>query len=294
MYILSWLTSSGAEQNVACFKENKQRVAAHGSVCFSCFHWNLPSKHRPKSCLSIISFMPDCRSSLPYLKGSFQQEPVSRPDRCVSCGSSLQLYVQTWVVTLHFWSLSSSHSHCLKHCNTVTEQWFYLSLTGPVVSLSGLRTPTPSSPGSVSLSHALSTWNTNTHMSCCISRWLAPPRVPQLTVKFWFSRAGRSPHPSSLLDARHNWKTRQTRPPRKQLEDSFSEAACRHGHTFGTHKKDPVKTTSSALFSTALAAPILWRIALFHFTTTAQSTSVCQASARVWVPGVLLSLAQRR
>lgn len=61
-----------------------------------------PNQRAAKSCFQIISFMPDCTDTLPYLEGSFQQEPVSRPGGCVSCGSSLQLKVRTWVVTLHF------------------------------------------------------------------------------------------------------------------------------------------------------------------------------------------------
>lgn len=127
-----------------------------------------------KSCLSVIAFMPDCGNSLPYLKGSFQQEPVSRPARCTSCGSSLQLYAQTWVVTLHFWSFSSSHSHCFKHCDAVTEQWFYLGLTGPVVSLSGLRTPPPLPPLAQSRAHCLRETQTHTCHAVSPAGWPRP------------------------------------------------------------------------------------------------------------------------
>lgn len=159
------------------------------------------------------------------------------------------------------------------------------------MSLSGLRnhhhplptttTTTPSSPGSVALSHK----------HTCL---LAPPTVSQLTVKFWFSRAGRSRHPSSLSDARQDSIKRQTRPPHKQLEDSFFWSGLQTWTpTFGTQKKDPFKTPSSAVFSTAVAAPILCRIALFHFTATVHRSSVCRALAQVWGPRVLLSLAQR-
>lgn len=136
--------SSPLEPNKMWHVSRKTNSASqHTALFVSAAFIGICQANSLKSCLSVIAFMPDCGNSLPYLKGSFQQEPVSRPARCTSCGSSLQLYAQTWVVTLHFWSFSSSHSHCFKHCDAVTEQWFYLGLTGPVVSLSGLRTPPP-------------------------------------------------------------------------------------------------------------------------------------------------------
>lgn len=164
------------------------------------------------------------------------------------------------------------------------------------MSLSGLRNPPPPPPPHHH--HPFLPWLscalTQTYMSCFMCRQLAPPTVSQLTVKFWFSRAGRSRHPSSLSDARQDSKKRQTRPPHKQLEDSFFWSGLQTWTpTFGTQKKDPFKTPSSAVFSTAVAAPILCRIALFHFTTTAHRSSVCRALAQVWGPRVLLSLAQR-
>lgn len=155
------------------------------------------------------------------------------------------------------------------------------------MSLSGLRTPTLSSPGSVSLSHVLSPGNTNTYVSGCISCWLRPEFHSWQSSSGSVELAGVCIH-LPFATARHNWKTRQTRAPRKQLGAPCSRAACRNGHTFGTHKEDPFKTTSSALFSTGLTAPILCWTAWFHFTT-----SVCRPSARVWVSAVLLSLAQR-
>lgn len=87
---------------------------------------------------------------------------------------SLQLYSQPWVVTLHF-LIPSLHSHCFKHCNTVTMSGgFYLSLTGPVVSLSQLRTPPVPTH-----THTLSAWKTTTFMSYCICKTKSlPPANP--------------------------------------------------------------------------------------------------------------------
>lgn len=109
---------------------------------------------------------------------------------------SLQLYVQPWVVTLHF-PQPSSHSHCFKHCNTVTMcGGFYLSLTGLVVSLSRLGTAAPSSPPSHIHTHCLRERKTHSCHTVSArqkgSHRPAPPRFSQLTVRFWFSRAGRA------------------------------------------------------------------------------------------------------
>lgn len=190
----------------------------------------------------------------------------------------------------HFTFLSLSSSQCFKHCNTVSERWLDWSCCVFVWVKKPphpLPTTTPSFPGSVALSHK------HTCRAVCAPSW-PRPTVSQLTVKFWFSRAGRSRHPSSLSDARQDSKKRQTRPPHKQLEDSFFWSGLQTWTpTFGTQKKEPFKTPSSAVFSTAVAAPILCRIALFHFTATAHRSSVCRALAQVWGPRVLLSLAQR-
>lgn len=127
------------------------------------------TRAQTKSCVQIISFMPDCRDTLPYLEGSVQQEPVSRPDCCMSCGSPLQLYVEAWVVTLHFWSLSSSHCHCFKHCNLSD---------GAVVGLAllclclGLRPPPPQFLSWLrrTLTHAVYVKRTHACRAACAAR----------------------------------------------------------------------------------------------------------------------------
>lgn len=169
----------------------------------------------------------------------------------------------------------------------MTEQWSDWSCC-VFVGVKNPPSPPPLPPFLPWLSCALA----QTYTSCCMCRRPAPPTVSQLTVKFWFSRAGGSRHPSSPSDARQDSKKRQTRPPHKQLEDSG--AACRHGHPhLALRRKAPLRPPSSAVFSTAVAAPILCRVALFHFTATAHRSSVCRALAQVWGPRVLLSLAQR-
>lgn len=98
--------------------------------------------------------LPACCRDMSGAKISLAHEPCC----------SLQLYSQPWVVTLHF-LVPSFHSQCFKHCNTVMMSCgFYLSLTGPVVSLSQLRTP-PFFPTHI---HTKSAWKTNTFMSYCI------------------------------------------------------------------------------------------------------------------------------
>lgn len=151
--------------------------------------------------------MLDCSNTLPYLQRSLQGCCRDVSGAKISLARELccspQLYVQPWVVTLHF-PMPSSYSRCFKHCNTVTMcGGFYLSLTGLVVSLSQLRTPAPSSPHSHIHAHCLHERKTHSCHTVSArqkaSHWPTPPRFSQLTVKFWFSRAGGSSHPSSLL-----------------------------------------------------------------------------------------------
>lgn len=133
------------------------------------------------------------------------------------------------------------------------------------------------------------------HMHVVLYLWSAPPSGSQLIFKFWFSRAARSPHPSPLLHARHSWKTRQTRAPDKQLEDSFSEAACRHGHThLALTRKGPLRPLHLLYFPRLSLH--LFCVGSHYFISPPPCTGrICARPAlESGVPRVPLSLAQRR
>lgn len=196
---------------------------------------------------------------------------------------SLQLYVQPWVVTLHF-PQPSSYSHCFEHCNTVTMcGGFYLSLTGLVVSLSRLGTAAPSSPPSHTHTHCLRERKTHSCHTVSArqkgSHRPTPPRFSQLTVEFWFSRAGRSSHPSSLLthftsgkQDKRDFHIKVWRAHRRRLKLVALTLTQRH--------------TLLAVFSTALGVGVRSRCSSPPSVHPAsRDTEGCTCGARVAEPG---------
>ncbi len=169
--------------------------------------WALTTNVQLKTGLRwFISFMVDCRNTSSYLQEVFQsaagtcQEPRSLllTSRVVPCSYILNL---GWSLYIFLCLLSTPTVS-----NMVTVNGgFYLSLTGPVVSLSQLRSPPISSTQTHTHTHTHCLHGRQTHSCHTVSvRQKAshrptPPRFSQLTVKFWVSRAGRSSHPSCLL-----------------------------------------------------------------------------------------------
>lgn len=100
--------------------------------------------------------------------------------------------------------MPSSHSHCFQHCNTVTICFRPLSqVDRPCRFFVSTKNSGPFLP---SLSHTRTVFMKDKHIHGILylqdrkpSHHPTPPRSSQLTVKFWFSRAVGSSHPSSLL-----------------------------------------------------------------------------------------------
>lgn len=185
------------------------------------------------------SLLLGCRIALPYLEGSRQAccRNLSAAENSCSWSTVFpcRLYVQPWVVTLH-WCTDASfplplfqtlqHSDGEGGFSSVWRALLCLCLDWDI--------PPPSSP--YSITHIV--YVKDKHVCHTVSPAL--PRFSQLIDKFWFSRAGWSSHPSSpfwrmscLKNKTNKFSTKGWR-GRLQFLMLLTDT-----DRFGTHKKDP-------------------------------------------------------
>lgn len=128
-----------------------------------------------------------------------------------------------------------SHSHCFKHCNTVTVRVFLSQFDGLCCVFVLTETSHPLPP--LTQSHTLSTCKTNTCMSYCIS---GPAQIftvdsQVLVQSSWLELTSFFPFLRHVLPEKQDKQVFN-----KGLEgsSSVSDAAYRH-RNICTHKKDP-------------------------------------------------------
>lgn len=283
--------------------------------------WALKTNVQLKTVLRwFISLMLDCSNTLPYLQWSLQACCRDVSGAKISLAHKLccspQLYVQPWVVTLHF-PMPSSYSHCFKHCNTVTMcGGFLCQFDRPCCVFVSAKDSRPFLP-SLTHTHTLSAWKKNTFMSYCICKTenlplVNPAQIFTVDSQVLVQSSWRELTSVLPFDTRHEWKTRQTRFPHKGLEgsSSISEAACsagfirvhrhRDAHIWHAQEKPLFNYLICCIFhGSRHTYSVSDRVILFHHRSTSYtahniywSVYVPSQRSRAQVTTVLLSLAQ--